>query len=84
MEQKQEKDQSKNICRPITFINDYMPIRGKNNDKPEFCAFGIVDGIEVGNAFALDDAGAGITDRIWEVKEVAFILAEKGKCYFSL
>lgn len=64
-----EQKKGKNICRPITFINDYMPISGKRRERDEFCAFGVVDGIRVDNPLPLDDTKNSITNQIWEDQE---------------
>lgn len=65
-----EQKKGKNICRPITFINDYMPIKERSKEKIEFCAFGIVDGIRVGDALVFDEAKSSITDQIWEDQKI--------------
>lgn len=56
----------KTICRSITFFNDYIPIRARTRDDTELCAFGIVDGVKVGDAFVHDDTKNSIIDQIWK------------------
>ncbi len=58
--------EKRTLCRPITFYNDYMPVFGEGS-KAEFSAFGIVDGVQVGDILLNDDnAGESITDCIWK------------------
>ncbi|MCM1235930.1 MAG: hypothetical protein NC489_38050, partial [Ruminococcus flavefaciens] len=53
----------KNICRAVTFYNNFLPA----NDTAQswqYCAFGVVDGVDVSADIAVD--GEGIPDCIWE------------------
>lgn len=53
----------KNICRAVTFYNNFLP--ANNVVQPwKYCAFGVVDGIDVSADIAVD--GERIPDCIWE------------------
>ena len=55
----------KNICRPITFYNNFIPLEKYLQDW-QFCAFGTVDGIDVDNDILFDTMDQSITQRILE------------------
>lgn len=61
-------DQKQDICRAVTFYNDYIPASGEGS-KVEFCAFGNVDGIEVGEAMTCDRKSQSMTELIWEAQK---------------
>lgn len=61
-------EQKQDICRAVTFYNDYIPVSGEGS-KVEFCAFGNVDGIQVGEALTRDESGQSVTELIWEAQK---------------
>lgn len=61
-------EQRQDICRAVTFYNDYIPASGEGS-RVEFCAFGNVDGIEVGEAMTCDGKSQSMTELIWEAQK---------------
>ncbi len=55
-----------NICRPVIFYNNFLP-PVKDVQEWQYCAWGIWDGIDVGNNIASD--GEGILGKIWEYQK---------------
>lgn len=61
--------EKKNICRAITFYNNFIPVRTREINW-KFCAFGMIDGIDVDSAFISEQNDTqGILDYIWTTQK---------------
>ena len=67
--------EKRTLCRPITFYNDYMPVFGEGS-KAEFSAFGIVDGVQVGDIL-LNDDNAGVLQIAYGNHKSSLIMSMK-------
>lgn len=58
--------EKKNICRAIAFYNNFIPVRMVDTVKWKFCAFGMIDGMDVSDAFISEPNDVeGILNHIW-------------------